>query len=96
MGFIGYVNDLRRWCQTILRGFEVLVWSGLRGAVSLLLAIFLVQDADARGNFRERRIAEEMLELTAAIALLTNCINGATISWLLATRTQRLLSLLRC
>ena len=56
----------------------VLVWGGLRGAVSLSLALSLAQDTNVPLELRE-----QILFLTAGIVFLTIVINGSTMEWLL-------------
>ncbi len=56
----------------------VLVWGGLRGAVSLSLALSLAQDSAVPQQLRE-----QILFLTAGIVFLTIVINGSTMEWLL-------------
>ena len=56
----------------------ILVWGGLRGAVSLSLALSLAQDTDIPQPLRE-----QILFLTAGIVFLTIVINGSTMEWLL-------------
>ncbi|MEA3372614.1 MAG: sodium:proton antiporter [Campylobacterota bacterium] len=56
----------------------VLVWGGLRGAVSLSLALSLAQDEAVPEQLRE-----QILFLTAGIVFLTIVINGSTMEWLL-------------
>jgi hypothetical protein len=56
----------------------VLVWGGLRGAVSLSLALSLAQDGAVPEQLRE-----QILFLTAGIVFLTIVINGSTMEWLL-------------
>ncbi len=56
----------------------VLVWGGLRGAISLSLALALAQDSAVPETLRE-----EILFLTAGIVVLTIVLNGTTIGWLL-------------
>jgi NhaP-type Na+/H+ or K+/H+ antiporter len=56
----------------------VLVWGGLRGAISLSLALSLAQDPDIPEALRH-----QILFLTAGIVVLTIVINGSTIEWLL-------------
>ncbi|MCU7834312.1 MAG: sodium:proton antiporter [gamma proteobacterium symbiont of Taylorina sp.] len=56
----------------------VLVWGGLRGAVSLSLALSLAQD-----NAIPELLREQILFLTAGIVFLTIVINGSTMEWLL-------------
>jgi Na+/H+ antiporter len=56
----------------------VLVWGGLRGAVSLALALSLAQDSSVPEQLRE-----QILFLTAGIVFLTIVINGSTMEWLL-------------
>jgi len=56
----------------------VLVWGGLRGAVSLSLALSLAQDEAVPQQLRE-----QILFLTAGIVFLTIVINGSTMEWLL-------------
>lgn len=58
----------------------VLVWGGLRGAVSLSLALSLAQDTAIPEQLRE-----QILFLTAGIVFLTIVINGSTMEWLLHT-----------
>lgn len=55
----------------------VLVWGGLRGAVSLTLALIIVQDANVPEILRE-----QILFLTAGIVFLTIVINGSTMGYL--------------
>ncbi len=56
----------------------VLVWGGLRGAVSLSLALTIVQDMNISEVLRE-----QILFLTAGIVFLTIVINGSTMEYLL-------------
>jgi len=56
----------------------VLVWGGLRGAVSLALALTIVQDPKIPELLRE-----QILFLTAGIVFLTIVINGSTMEYLL-------------
>ncbi len=56
----------------------VLVWGGLRGAVSLSMALSLAQDMNIPAPLRE-----QILFLTAGIVFLTMIINGSTMEWLL-------------
>ena len=56
----------------------VLVWGGLRGAVSLSLALSIAQDTAVPEPLRE-----QILFLTAGIVFLTIVINGSTMEWLL-------------
>jgi NhaP-type Na+/H+ or K+/H+ antiporter len=56
----------------------VLVWGGLRGAVSLALALTIVQDENIPQLLRE-----QILFLTAGIVFLTIVINGSTMEYLL-------------
>lgn len=56
----------------------VLVWGGLRGAVSLSLALSLAQD-----NAVPEQLREQILFLTAGIVFLTIVINGSTMERLL-------------
>ncbi len=56
----------------------VLVWGGLRGAVSLSLALSLAQDQAV-----DELLREQILFLTAGIVFLTIVINGSTMEWLL-------------
>jgi len=56
----------------------VLVWGGLRGAVSLALALTIVQDVNIPEVLRE-----QILFLTAGIVFLTIVINGSTMEYLL-------------
>lgn len=56
----------------------VLVWGGLRGAVSLSLALSLAQDEAV-----DELLREQILFLTAGIVFLTIVINGSTMEWLL-------------
>jgi NhaP-type Na+/H+ or K+/H+ antiporter len=56
----------------------VLVWGGLRGAISLSLALSLAQDDAVPALLRD-----QILFLTAGIVVLTIVINGSTIEWLL-------------
>lgn len=56
----------------------VLIWGGLRGAVSLALALSLAQDSAV-----PKELGEQILFLTAGIVVLTIVINGSTMEWLL-------------
>lgn len=56
----------------------VVVWGGLRGAVSLSLALSLAQDTNVPVALRE-----EILFLTAGIVFLSIVINGSSMEWLL-------------
>lgn len=56
----------------------VLVWGGLRGAVSLALALIITQDTNIPEVLRE-----QILFLTAGIVFLTIVINGSTMEYLL-------------
>ena len=56
----------------------VLVWGGLRGAVSLSLALALAQDEAIAAPLRN-----QILFLTAGIVVLTIVINGSSMEWLL-------------
>ncbi|WP_345980716.1 sodium:proton antiporter [Sulfurimonas sp. HSL3-2] len=56
----------------------VVVWGGLRGAVSLSLALSLAQDTNVPIALRE-----EILFLTAGIVFLSIVINGSSMEWLL-------------
>ena len=56
----------------------VMAWSGLRGAVSLALALAINQNRAA-----PRELREQLLVATAGIVLLTLLVNGGTIRWLL-------------
>ena len=55
-----------------------LVWGGLRGAVSLSLALSLAQDTAVPLQLRD-----QILFLTAGIVFLTIVINGSTMEWVL-------------
>ncbi len=57
----------------------VLVWGGLRGAVSLALALTIAQN-----NSIPKEIGDQILFLTAGIVVLTILINGLTMEKLLA------------
>jgi NhaP-type Na+/H+ or K+/H+ antiporter len=61
------------------REATVMAWGGLRGAVSLALALVVCQH-DAVGDELRRQI----LLVTAGVVLLTILLNGTTIRWLLA------------
>jgi len=56
----------------------VLVWGGLRGAVSLALALTVAQN-----EFIPREIGDQVLFLCAGIVVLTMLINGGSMGWLL-------------
>jgi len=56
----------------------VLIWGGLRGAVSLSLALSIAQDENI-----PKEIGEQILFLTAGIVVLTIVINGSTMEALL-------------
>jgi NhaP-type Na+/H+ or K+/H+ antiporter len=56
----------------------VLVWGGLRGAVSLALALIVAQD-----TLLPKALGDQVLFLTAGIVVLTIVINSSTMSWVL-------------
>ena len=56
----------------------VLVWGGLRGAVSLALALTVAQN-----ELIPREIGDQVLFLCAGIVVLTMLINGGSMGWLL-------------
>ncbi|ALO33477.1 peptidase [Colwellia sp. MT41] len=56
----------------------VLVWGGLRGAVSLALALTVAQN-----ELIPREIGDQILFLCAGIVVLTMLINGGSMGWLL-------------
>ena len=56
----------------------VLVWGGLRGAVSLALALTVAQN-----ELIPKAIGDQVLFLCAGIVVLTILINGSTMGWLL-------------
>lgn len=56
----------------------ILVWGGLRGAVSLSLALSIAQDTAMPEDIRD-----QILFLTAGIVMLTIVINGSTMEWML-------------
>lgn len=56
----------------------VLVWGGLRGAVSLSLALSIARDTAIPVDIRD-----QILFLAAGIVVLTIVINGSTMEWLL-------------
>ncbi len=56
----------------------VLVWGGLRGAVSLALALTVAQN-----ELIPRAIGDQVLFLCAGIVVLTMLINGGSMGWLL-------------
>ena len=56
----------------------VLIWGGLRGAVSLSMALSLAQDSSVPPAF-----ADQVLFLTAGIVVLTIVVNGSSMEWLL-------------
>ena len=56
----------------------VLIWGGLRGAVSLSMALSLSQDSSVSAEF-----SEQVLFLTAGIVVLTIVLNGSSMEWLL-------------
>jgi len=56
----------------------VLVWGGLRGAVSLALALTVAQN-----DLIPREIGDQVLFLCAGIVVLTMLINGGSMGWLL-------------
>lgn len=56
----------------------VMTWSGLRGAVSLALALVVVQRTDIPESIRQ-----QILLLTAGVVMLTIVVNGGTIGRLL-------------
>ncbi|RDH44311.1 cation:proton antiporter [Zooshikella ganghwensis] len=57
----------------------VLTWGGLRGAVSLALALIVAQE-----NLLPKEIGDQVLFLCAGIVVLSIVINGSTMSWILA------------
>jgi NhaP-type Na+/H+ or K+/H+ antiporter/CRP-like cAMP-binding protein len=57
----------------------VITWGGLRGAVSLALALLV-----ARNEAIDETLRNQMLLLTAGVVLLTILVNGSTMSQLLA------------
>ena len=57
---------------------SVLVWGGLRGAVSLALALIIAQD-----SILSKEIGDQILFLTAGIVVLTIIINSSTMTLLL-------------
>jgi NhaP-type Na+/H+ or K+/H+ antiporter len=57
----------------------VLWWGGLRGAVSLSLALVLAQ-----GGYLPEELGSQVLFLCAGVVVLTILINGSTMEWLLA------------
>ena len=56
----------------------VLVWGGLRGAVSLALALTVAQN-----ELIPREVGDQVLFLCAGIVVLTMLINGGSMGWLL-------------
>jgi len=56
----------------------VMAWGGLRGAVSLALALVVAQEQGLDADLTMR-----MLRLTAGVVLLTLLVNGTTTGWLL-------------
>lgn len=56
----------------------VLIWGGLRGAVSLSMALSLAQDSSV-----PQELGEQILFLTAGIVVLTIVFNGSSMEWLL-------------
>lgn len=56
----------------------VLVWGGLRGAVSLALALTVAQN-----ELIPKEIGDQVLFLSAGIVVLSILINGSTMSWVL-------------
>lgn len=56
----------------------VLIWGGLRGAVSLSMALSLAQDSAV-----PHVLGDQILFLTAGIVVLTIVLNGSTMEWLL-------------
>ncbi|MFT6928231.1 MAG: NhaP-type Na+/H+ or K+/H+ antiporter [Psychromonas sp.] len=56
----------------------VVIWGGLRGAVSLALALIIAQD-----NFLAKELGDQILFLTAGIVVLTIVINASSMSLLL-------------
>ncbi len=56
----------------------VLIWGGLRGAVSLSMALSLAQDSSVSADF-----SDQVLFLTAGIVVLTIVFNGSSMEWLL-------------
>lgn len=91
VGFVGLV--LIRFAVTFLfrpvanrlveqkvdaRTAAVMSWGGLRGAVSLALALIVMQREDVPEELRV-----QILTVTAGIVLLTILVNGTTTGWLL-------------
>ncbi len=56
----------------------VLVWGGLRGAVSLALALTVAQD-----DLIPKDVGDQVLALCAGIVVLTILVNGTTMGWVL-------------
>lgn len=56
----------------------VLVWGGLRGAVSLALALIVTQH-----HVLEKELADQILFLTAGVVALTIIINSTSMTWVL-------------
>jgi NhaP-type Na+/H+ or K+/H+ antiporter len=56
----------------------IVIWGGLRGAVSLALALIIAQD-----NFLPKELGDQILFLTAGIVVLTIPINASSMSLLL-------------
>lgn len=56
----------------------IVIWGGLRGAVSLALALIIAQD-----NFLPKELGDQILFLTAGIVVLTITINASSMTLLL-------------
>ncbi|MCE2594225.1 sodium:proton antiporter [Motilimonas cestriensis] len=57
----------------------VLIWGGLRGAVSLALALIIAQD-----SLLPKELGDQVLFLTAGIVVMTIVINSSSMRWVLA------------
>jgi Na+/H+ antiporter len=76
----GFLPLIRAAAKDPVRTKEatVMAWGGLRGAVSLALALVVSQHPDLDPVLRQ-----QVLRLTAGVVLLTILVNGTTTGWLL-------------
>jgi len=79
-GLVAASRPVMSWLSGPISAGEgvVMAWGGLRGAVSLALALMVAQEHSIPEQLRE-----QILLVTAGVVLGTLCINGTTIGWLL-------------
>ncbi|KAM0844210.1 hypothetical protein ACQ4PT_057206 [Festuca glaucescens] len=75
LGYFGYGLDFKE--------ATVLVWSGLRGAVSLSLALSVKRASDAAQPLLKPEVRTMFLFFTGGIVFLTLILNGSTTQFLL-------------